>query len=794
MTRLLTACAVVLASCALLFGCSARNGDVLLRLDPLDPLCETLEEQNLEYELLRDRPLMQRATAFEGLLFVSGLQAGMLKNTGLSYKVILEKPCMMVIAVNRTRTEETVTGYEQLLETGLVVATPHQDSDAGKTLVQALSQARNAEDGDWRPGFDYLATLKEQNRLLISAVLDNENLTLRLAGEADAVLCWDYQAETLEQNGDWQIVIPQEGSFRSAQLLLATSGTDVPAALADALRLNGWAEPESASADVPTATISALSTFKADFRRMVIAGTRRYSTASVPEKVAVNGGMLLLMLAFYVDIGLHMRTRLVLGPFVALSGSLLVWLLLSLIKLLVWSETAVLALWYGFYPCMLTAAMAWYALSYALRHEKHLPRRAFALMAVLLVFFSVLVSTDLLHEKVFRFHDKALVFWYNNYDYGWGYWAFFSTCGLFLLAGLYEYGRYTFARRERLSFLSFFIGLALILTLNLLNTFHVSNGLYLDIAWQTNLLAAMALFAALRARFLDPAVHWDRLFNRMQFAVGVWNGSAAVYESDAFRRIEPTFYAKNAAADGARKVNGEWFRAVDRDTDGLHMTVLENVSDQIAAQQALQARHMLAEQNRQLAEQRLAKSRAMLESFSLIVQDAQYNRLLRNGMESLEKQLDRLCADSEIEKLRCAQFVSGHCSRVLRLMLWAMERGAVPADELGVLLNGGCIDAQRCGLSVTLSCKLETALGAKAAIAVEHCFTQLLLAFLPSPHAIVTIRLQTTDGAVRMVALLSKTVDLSILYEAASSFAVSVEQQADDNTTILKLRFPGGAP
>ena len=90
----------------------------------------------------------------------------------------------------------------------------------------------------------------------------------------------------------------------------------------------------------------------------------------------------------------------------------------------------------------------------------------------------------------------------------------------------------------------------MILAVNLLNVFYLRLGLLLDVAWRTNLLATLTVLGTSRAEFLDPALPWRAMIDRLRLPVAmsgssewnretVWKDANPVPGRPAFHRLSP---------------------------------------------------------------------------------------------------------------------------------------------------------------------------------------------------------------------------------------------------------------
>ena len=348
----------------------------------------------------------------------------------------------VVLAVDRTRTDAVIIGWNSLRESGIPVGMSSFSVVRNMLAIGALSYGLDRKEPSKRDALDFLEHLCQNGGFELDG------------SDAPVLICLDYEAaEWNRDGGNYEIIVPVEGTLSYRMGLLS----DVPltldpgldeALLAAGLPLSGGERPD----DFPDDYRSARTLGEEDYNRfLAITGdssrdlrrqvfhARLYTTADLREHIL---SALLIVVAILLWRGTvsHRMIRRDIRQTVGALGWLMVgWLLLRLFKYQLLSEGPLCRMcWYGYYLFQLALPVTLLYLTELLDRtegEKRLLRPLWPPLVVY-VLSVLLVMTNDLHQLVFRFTPGGN--WVSDYHYGPGYWVVMAFSLLFLVSALWN--------------------------------------------------------------------------------------------------------------------------------------------------------------------------------------------------------------------------------------------------------------------------------------------------------------------------------------------------------------------
>ena len=343
----------------------------------------------------------------------------------------------VVLAVDRTRTDAVVTGWNSLRENRVPVGMSSTSIVRNMLVLGALSYGLNPKEPSKREALDFLEHLCQNGGFELEG------------SDAPILLCLDYEAAAWNRNGgDYEIIVPVEGTLSYRMGLFS----DVPLALEPGL------DAALLSAGLPLASGERPQDFPGDYRwvrtlgeedydwflkvtgdssrdlRRQVFHTRLYTTADMREHILSALFLSAAILLWKGTVSHRMMRRDVRRVVSLLSWLTVGWLLLRLFKYQQLTEgTLTRMCWYGYYLFQLALPVALLYLTGILDREEGEKRLAHPLWPPLVcyVLSVLLVLTNDLHRLVFRFDLAGN--WASDYSYGLGYWLMIAFSLLFFV-------------------------------------------------------------------------------------------------------------------------------------------------------------------------------------------------------------------------------------------------------------------------------------------------------------------------------------------------------------------------
>lgn len=422
----------------------------------------------------------------------------------------------VVLAVDRTRTDAVITGWNSLRESGVPVSMSSFSVVRNMLAIGALAYGLDRKEPSKGNALDFLEYL-------------NQNGGFELDGsDAPILICLDYEAAAWNRDGGtYEIIVPAEGtlSYRMGLLsdvpLTLEPGLDA-ALLAAGLPLAGGERPADFPDDYrPARTLgeeeherflAITGDSSRDLRRQVF-HARLYTTADMREHI-LSALLIVTAILLWKGTVSHRMIRRDIRRTVGALGWLMVgWLLLRLFKYQLPQEGTLCRMcWYGYYLFQLALPAALLYLTEILDRgegEKRLLRPLWPPLAVYVVSV-LLVMTNDLHQLVFRFVPGGN--WVSDYHYGPGYWFVMVFSLLFLISALWNLlrkGHRSHSRRGRILPLLFCAGLLAYLAAYIKRV---------PLAWESDLtvniciLSVLFFEAVLHGGLIPVNTHYQRLF------------------------------------------------------------------------------------------------------------------------------------------------------------------------------------------------------------------------------------------------------------------------------------------
>ena len=343
----------------------------------------------------------------------------------------------VVLAVDRTRTDAVVTGWNSLRENRVPVGMSSTSIVRNMLVLGALSYGLNPKDPSKREALDFLEHLCQNGGFELEG------------SDAPILLCLDYEAAAWNRSGGtYEIIVPVEGTLTYRMGLFS----DVP------LTLEPGLDAALLSAGLPLASGERPQDFPGDYRwartlgeedydwflkvtgdssrdlRRQVFHTRLYTTADMREHILSALFLSAAILLWKGTVSHRMMRRDVRRVVSLLSWLTVGWLLLRLFKYQQLTEgTLTRMCWYGYYLFQLALPVALLYLTEIMDRAEGEKRLAHPLWPPLVcyVLSVLLVLTNDLHRLVFRFDLEGN--WASDYSYGLGYWLMIAFSLLFFV-------------------------------------------------------------------------------------------------------------------------------------------------------------------------------------------------------------------------------------------------------------------------------------------------------------------------------------------------------------------------
>lgn len=429
----------ILLLCLLLTGCSAEasGGQLISAAEGSGAYSEALLPFLPGYALRDGEDTLYAEVSRGNAVACFDVQAIPALERGIGRYWYPHVTATVILAVDRSRTDAAVTGWNSLRENRVPVGMSSTSIVRNMLVLGALSYGLNPKEPSKREALDFLEHLCQNGGFELEG------------SDAPILLCLDYEAAAWNRNGgDYEIIVPVEGTLSYRMGLFS----DVPLALEPGL------DAALLSAGLPLASGERPQDFPGDYRwvrtlgeedydwflkvtgdssrdlRRQVFHTRLYTTADMREHILSALFLSAAILLWKGTVSHRMMRRDVRRVVSLLSWLTVGWLLLRLFKYQQLTEgTLTRMCWYGYYLFQLALPVALLYLTEILDRAEGEKRLAHPLWPPLVcyVLSVLLVLTNDLHRLVFRFDLEGN--WASDYSYGLGYWLMIAFSLLFFV-------------------------------------------------------------------------------------------------------------------------------------------------------------------------------------------------------------------------------------------------------------------------------------------------------------------------------------------------------------------------
>ena len=616
----------------------------------------------------------------------------------------------VILAVDRSRTDAAVTGWNSLRESPVPVGISSSSVIRNMLALGALSY-----------GLDREAPSKRDALELLEHLGQNGNFRLE-APDAPILICLDWEAAAWNRNGgNYEIIVPAEGTLSCRMGLLS----DVP------LTLEPGLDETLLSAGLPLADGERPADFPDDYRpartlseedygwfleltgdssrdlRRQVLHTRRYTTADLREHI-LSALFLAAAILLWKGTVSHRMIRRDVRRVVGVMGWLMVgWLLLRLFKYQLTADGLLCRMcWYGYYIFQLALPVTLLYLAVILDHpegEKK-PLRPLWPPLACYALSVLLVLTNDLHQLVFRFDPTGD--WASDYRYGPGYWGVMALSLLFLACAVWKLlhrGRYSPYWAGRMVPLLFCVGLLAYITAYIRRV---------PLAWESDLtvnicvLSALFFESALHAGFIPVNLQYQRLFTATPIGLTLLDEQG--------RTVLSSRGAPPVSRSIWRRISMDMAHPLLRDSDTqLHavpihggmavwqedLSQLNRLRREIQAVQArLEAANALLREESEVKKRLLAAetNRAMFE---------QLDRDMERRIQTLGRLIETLPETPHPRGLTAyITLCLCHIKRRCNLFFLARQGDGLPGEELSIYLDELAELARYAGLQLLIRC------------------------------------------------------------------------------------------
>ena len=627
----------------------------------------------------------------------------------------------VVLAVDRTRTDAVITGWNSLRDSGIPVGMSSFSVVRNMLVMGALSYGLNPKD-----------PVKQDALVFLESLCQNGGFELD-GSDAPILLCLDHEAAAWNRDGkNYEIIVPVEGTLSYRMGLLSDASlTPDPgldeALLSAGLPLAGGERPPGFPADYHSARALGEEDFdrflaiagdsSRDLRRQVF-HTRLYTTADMREHILSALLITAVILLWKGTVSHRMIRHDVRRVVIAISWLMVGWLLLRLFKYQLPQEGTLCRMcWYGYYLFQLALPVALLYLTELLDRaegEKHLTRPLWPPFGAY-VFSVLLVMTNDLHQLVFRFTPGG--HWSSDYRYGPGFWLVTLLSLLFLASALWNLlrkGHRSPHRRGRILPLLFCAGLLAYLAA------YINR---VPLAWESDptvcicVLSVLFFETVLHSGLIPVNIRYQRLFVSAPIHLTLLDEHGRTVLSSAGARPIPRSIWQRLCTD----IRQPLLR--DRDTQ-LHavpvrsgmavwqedLSQLNRLRKEIQdVQIRLEAANTLLREEGEVKKRLLAAetNRALFE---------QLDRDLEHRITALARLIDTL-PEAEYPRglAACIILCLCHIKRRCNLFFLARQGQPLPCDELGIYLDELAELARYAGLQTLIRCGKTGALEIRSA-------------------------------------------------------------------------------
>lgn len=635
----------------------------------------------------------------------------------------------VVLAVDRTRTDAVITGWNSLRESRVPVGMSSFSVVRNMLAIGAMSYGLNPKEPTKGDALDFLEQLCQNGGFELDG------------SDAPILICLDYEAAAWNRSGGtYEIIVPVEGTLTYRMGLLSDTPLTLEPGLDETLLSAGLPladgeRPTDFPGDYRSARtlseedygwfLELTGDISRDLRRQVL-HIRRYTTADLREHI-LSALFLAAAILLWKGTVSHRMIRRDVRRVVGVMGWLMVgWLLLRLFKYQLTADGLLCRMcWYGYYIFQLALPVTLLYLAVILDHpegEKK-PLRPLWPPLACYALSVLLVLTNDLHQLVFRFDPAGD--WASDYRYGPGYWGVMALSLLFLARAVWKLlhrGRYSPYWAGRVVPLLFCAGLLAYITAYIRRV---------PLAWESDLtvnicvLSALFFESALHAGFIPVNLQYQRLFTATPIGLTLLDEQG--------RTVLSSRGAPPVSRSIWRRISMDMAHPLLRDSDTqLHavpihggmavwqedLSQLNRLRREIQAVQArLEAANALLREESEVKKRLLAAetNRAMFE---------QLDRDMERRIQTLGRLIETLPETPHPRGLTAyITLCLCHIKRRCNLFFLARQGDGLPGEELSIYLDELAELARYAGLRLLIRCGQRGALEIRrAALCYDFAF------------------------------------------------------------------------
>lgn len=508
----------ILLLCLLLAGCSAEasGGQLISAAEGSEAYSEALLPLLPGYALRDGEDTLYAEVSRGNAVACFDVQAIPAMDRGVGRYWYPHVSATVVLAVDRTRTDAVVTGWNSLRESRVPVGMSSFSVVRNMLAIGAISYGLNPKEPTKGDALDFLEQLCQNGGFELDG------------SDAPILICLDYEAAAWNRSGGtYEIIVPVEGTLTYRMGLLSDTPLTLEPGLDDALLSAGLPlasgeRPQDFPGDYRWARtlgeedydwfLKVTGDSSRDLRRQVF-HSRLYTTADLREHILSALLIAAVILLWKGTVSHRMIRHDVRRVVIVISWLMVGWLLLRLFKYQQLTEgTLTRMCWYGYYLFQLALPVALLYLTEILDRaegEKRLVCPPWPPL-VCYVLSVLLVLTNDLHRLVFRFDLEGN--WASDYSYGLGYWLMIAFSLLFFVLAvvkLFYKGRKSAYWGGKLFSLLFCGGLI----------FYVIAYVYrVPLAWESDItvniciLSVLFFETVLHAGLVPVNIQYQRLF------------------------------------------------------------------------------------------------------------------------------------------------------------------------------------------------------------------------------------------------------------------------------------------
>lgn len=635
----------------------------------------------------------------------------------------------VVLAVDRTRTDAVVTGWNSLRENRVPVGMSSTSIVRNMLVLGALSYGLNPKEPSKREALDFLEHLCQNGGFELEG------------SDAPILICLDYEAAAWNRSGGtYEIIVPVEGTLTYRMGLLSDTPLTLEPGLDDALlsaglSLAGGERPPDFPADYRSARVLGEEDYdrflaitgdsSRDLRRQVF-HSRLYTTADLREHILSALLIAAVILLWKGTVSHRMIRHDVRRVVIVMSWLMVGWLLLRLFKYQLLSEGTLCRMcWYGYYLFQLALPVALLYLTGILDREEGEKRLVCPPWPPLVVYVLsvLLVMSNDLHRLVFRFDLEGN--WASDYSYGLGYWLMIAFSLLFFVLAvvkLFYKGRKSAYWGGKLFSLLFCGGLI----------FYVIAYVYrVPLAWESDLtvniciLSVLFFEAVLHSGMIPVNIQYQRLFASAPINLTLLDGDGrTVLSSRSAHPISRSIWKRllmDMEQPLLRDSNTQLHAIPVRSGMAVWQEDLSRINRLKREIQDVQDR--LEAANRLLREEGEIKKRLMTVEANRSLFE-QLDRDMEQRVASLTRLIKTLPKTDKPKGLTAyITLCLCHIKRRCNLFFLARQGELLPGDELELYLDELAELARYAGLQTLIRCGQKEALEIRsAALCYDYAF------------------------------------------------------------------------